>query len=290
MGALHDGHRSLLARARRECGVVVMSLFVNPTQFNDPEDYARYPRDPERDRRIAADEGVDFVFEPSPDEMYPAGFDTTVSVGALANKLEGLSRPGHFQGVATVVAKLLLIAGCDRAYFGLKDYQQLQVVRRMVRDLAIPCEIVPCETLREPDGLAMSSRNVRLTPDERVAALVISRALTGAQSTVNRGERSAMVIRDAMQRTIASEPLARLDYAVIAHPDSLDEIETVDEGAVALVAATFGKVRLIDNRVLVESESKVLRARGAFKGMFGGTESILTDKQAEIKLEERDFS
>jgi pantoate--beta-alanine ligase len=250
MGALHAGHRSLLARARKECDVVVMSLFVNPTQFNDKDDFAKYPRDAKADELIAREEGVDFVFEPAPVEMYPDGFVTTVHVPGLSEILEGKSRPGHYQGVATVVAKLLLIGQCDRAYFGLKDYQQLQVIRRMVADLNIQVEIVPCETIREADGLAMSSRNVRLTADERAASPVIARALTAAQAMADSGVRDAQAIRASIARIIEAEPLAKLDYTVVVAPDDLSEIATIDGGAVALVAAIFGGVRLIDSCTL----------------------------------------
>jgi pantoate--beta-alanine ligase len=251
MGALHAGHRSLLATAGRTCDIVVMSLFVNPTQFNDKDDFTKYPRDPAADEETARAEGVDFVFAPEPAEIYPPGFATFVSVPGISDRLEGASRPGHFAGVATVVSKLLLIAGCDKAFFGMKDYQQLQVIRRMVADLNIPTEIVACPTLREADGLAMSSRNVRLTPDQRAAAVVISRALHGAADLVASGERDAKLIQTHIAKIIHAEPLAKLDYAVIADPDNLTEISTIDKHAVALVAAWFGSVRLIDNMVLV---------------------------------------
>ena len=250
MGALHDGHVSLLSRARAENELVVMSLFVNPTQFNDPEDYEKYPRNPERDAQIAKDAGVDVLFAPTPDMMYPKGFDTVVSVSAMAGVIEGASRPGHFNGVATVVTKLLNMVRATRAYFGEKDYQQLQIIRRLASDLDIGTEIVPCPTVREPDGLALSSRNVRLSPDLRKAALVINRALGYVQEIADTGVHDAYQLRAWLAQTIEVEPLAKLDYALVVDPDDLREVDTIDHGAIALVAASFGKVRLIDNRLL----------------------------------------
>jgi len=250
MGALHHGHVSLLTRARAENDLVVLSSFVNPTQFNDPEDFEKYPRDPMRDADMAAVAGVDYLFNPSMNHIYPKGFDTVVVVRGLTDVLEGASRPGHFTGVATVVAKLLNIVGPTRAYFGEKDYQQLQVVKRMTSDLDIPTEIVGCPIIREPDGLAMSSRNVRLSPDERKAATVISRALSYVQDIADTGVHDAYALRAWLTQTIEVESLAKLDYAVIVAPEQLREVDTIDAGAVALVAATFGKVRLIDNRTI----------------------------------------
>lgn len=246
MGALHDGHRSLLRRARAECDVAVMSLFVNPTQFNDREDFAKYPRDAARDLQTARQEGVDIVFAPSAEAMYPAGFETTVHVATLAAILEGASRPGHFDGVATVVAKLLLASLPTRAYFGRKDYQQLQVIRRMGADLGMPAEIVACETMREPDGLAMSSRNVRLSPAERSAATVLNAALVQA-AEASRSGASVVGIEQQLSGLIGAEPLAQLDYAVVVDADTLQPVVSLANGAVALVAARFGAVRLIDN-------------------------------------------
>lgn len=249
MGAFHEGHLALMRRAKAENDLAVVTLFVNPTQFNDPEDFARYPRDPERDARLAETVGVDFLFAPPPEAMYPKGADTTVVVQALSELLEGASRPGHFAGVATIVAKLLNIAQADRAYFGEKDWQQLQIVKALTRDLDIPTEIVGHLIVREPDGLALSSRNVRLTPEQRTAALVLSQALDNAQALVA-GVREAPHITAAMQRILQAEPLARLDYAVVVDPENLQEVATIENGAVALLAATFGQVRLIDNRLL----------------------------------------
>jgi len=250
LGALHEGHLSLLRRAREENDLVVMSVFVNPTQFNQIEDYEKYPRDLERDKKLAAGVGTQIVFAPSMEEMYPEGFDTVVAVRGLSDILEGASRPGHFQGVATVVAKLLNIVQPTRAYFAEKDYQQLQVIRRLTLDLDIPTEIVPCATVREPDGLALSSRNVRLTPEERRAATVLSRALKYVQDIADTGVHDAFVLAGWLARTIEVEPLAKLDYAVIVDRETLQEVERIDNSPIALVAATFGKVRLIDNRII----------------------------------------
>ena len=250
MGAFHEGHLSLMRRAKADNDLCVVTLFVNPTQFNDREDFARYPRDTDRDARMAEGEGVDFLFTPTPEAMYPQGFDTTVTVHALSGRLEGASRPGHFAGVATVVAKLLNLAQADRAYFGEKDWQQLQIVKALARDLDIPTGIVGLPIVREPDGLALSSRNVRLTPEQRSAALVLARALGEVQALVEAGAQNTPRIAEEMRRTIEAESLAALDYAVVVAPDTLQEVATVAGGAVALVAATFGKVRLIDNRRL----------------------------------------
>ncbi|MDR3708651.1 MAG: pantoate--beta-alanine ligase [Capsulimonadaceae bacterium] len=250
MGALHAGHVSLLSRARAENDVVVMSLFVNPTQFNDPDDFDKYPRDLDRDRRTAEEAGVDIVFAPEAQTMYPTGFDTVVTVRALSSVLEGASRPGHFAGVCTVVAKLLNAVAPTRAYFGQKDYQQLQVINRMTRDLNMPVEIVSCPIVREADGLAMSSRNVRLSEDDRKAAPVLSKALAYVQDIADTGVHDAYQLRAWLAQTIEVEALAKLDYAVIVDPCDLKEVDTIDHGAVALVAAAFGSVRLIDNRIL----------------------------------------
>jgi pantoate--beta-alanine ligase len=250
MGAFHEGHLTLMRRAKLENDLALVTLFVNPTQFNDIEDFERYPRDPARDAQMAEAEGVDFLLTPSPDEMYPRGFDTVVVVRALSERLEGAARPGHFQGVATVVTKLLGIAGADRAYFGEKDWQQLQVIRRLAIDLNIPTEIVGVPTVREPDGLALSSRNVRLTPEQRKAAAVLSSALDDAQTIADTGMQDAYEIAAWLRQTIAVQPLAKVDYAVVVDPETLQEIDTIEHGGLAAVAATFGKVRLIDNRLL----------------------------------------
>jgi len=250
MGAFHEGHLSLMRRAKAENDLAVVTLFVNPTQFNERDDFDRYPRDTTRDARMAEEEGVDFLFTPAPEVMYPQGFDTVVTVRALSEQFEGASRPGHFAGVSTVVAKLLNIAQADRAYFGEKDWQQLQIVKALARDLDIPTEIVGLPIVREPNGVALSSRNVRLTPEQCQAATVLAEALGSAQALAAQGVQDAAQLADRMRWIIGAEPLARLDYAVVVRPDTLQEIDTIEDGAIALVAATFGQVRLIDNRLL----------------------------------------
>jgi len=251
MGALHDGHRSLIRRAREERDLVVVSLFVNPTQFTDPADLAAYPRDEERDLEIARREGVDIVFAPSVEEMYPAGDpEVTVDPETLGDRLEGARRPGHLRGVATVVTKLFHVAGPCSAYFGEKDAQQLAVLRRLVRDLAFPVAVVACPTLREPDGLAMSSRNARLAPDQRDAAGCLFLALSEAAGMARGGERDAARLVAAMAREVGATPAARLDYAAVVDEETFEEVRTIDRPARALVAAWFGEVRLIDNVLL----------------------------------------
>ena len=252
MGALHAGHTSLVARARAECDVVAVSIFVNPLPFGDPEDIARYPRTLERDLVVCAESGVDVVFVPSVHEMYPswpAAPSTTVSVRGVSESWEGASRPGHFDGVATVVAKLFTIAGPCRAYFGLKDFQQLAVVRRMALELSLPVEVVGCPIVREADGLALSSRNVRLSPAERQAATVLSRALAAGRAALLAGERSGAVVGRAMRAVAAAEPAVEIDYAVVVDADSLEEVIALDDVASVrlLIAAQVGPVRLIDN-------------------------------------------
>jgi pantoate--beta-alanine ligase len=251
MGALHAGHASLLVRAREERGFVAMSVFVNPLQFGDPGDLAAYPRDEPRDLEVAAELGVDLVFAPAVDETYPAGApDVTVDPGPLGDRLEGSSRPGHFRGVATVVAKLFHAAGPCAAYFGEKDAQQLAVVRRMARDLSFPVEIVACPTVREPDGLAMSSRNARLTPEQREAAGCLFLALSEGAELARSGERDAARIVAAMAREIGATREARLDYAAVVDEATFGEVGRIEAPARALVAAAFGEVRLIDNLLL----------------------------------------
>ncbi len=262
MGALHDGHRSLMARARAECDVVAVSIFVNPLQFGDPEDMARYPRTLERDLLVCAEAGADVAFVPAVREMYPswpAAPSTTVSVGGVSDAWEGASRPGHFDGVATVVAKLFAIAGPCRAYFGLKDFQQLAVVRRLARDLSLPVEVVGCPIVREPDGLALSSRNVRLSAGEREAATVLSRALAAGRAAVASGERSGAAVGRAMRAAVALEPLVRLDYAVAVDAATLEEPDALDDPRAVrlLVAAQVGPVRLIDNSAALEAADEV---------------------------------
>jgi pantoate--beta-alanine ligase len=248
MGALHEGHLALVRRARRECDRVAVSIFVNPTQFGPHEDLQAYPRDLPRDLALLSAEGVDLVFTPKESVIYPDGFSTWVIVERLAERWEGLSRPGHFRGVATVVLKLLTLVRAERAYFGEKDYQQLRVVERMVRDLNVPTIIVACPTVREPDGLAMSSRNAYLSPAERQAATVLWRALTAVRTEYVKGERSAAALRRIVETVIGGERLARLDYVGVADPLTLEPVERLDtRGAVCCLAVWIGGVRLIDN-------------------------------------------
>lgn len=250
MGYLHEGHLSLIRRARAENDHVAVSIFVNPTQFGPHEDYNRYPRDLERDLRLLEPLQVDLVFVPSVEEMYPPGFQTWVIVEELSRPLEGASRPGHFRGVATVVAKLFNIVQPDRAYFGQKDAQQAVVIRRMVRDLNFPVEIVVCPTVREPDGLALSSRNTYLNPQERQAATVLFRALQAAKARYEAGERDGERLREAMREVLRGEPLARVDYVSVADPETLEELSRVEGSALLSLAVYIGNTRLIDNLLL----------------------------------------
>ena len=253
MGYLHEGHLSLVRRARAECASVGGSIFVNPTQFGPADDFQRYPRDLERDLSLLAPLGVDVVWAPSPAEVYPSGFQTFVGVEWVAGPLEGQARPGHFRGVATVVAKLFNAFTPQRAYFGQKDAQQVVVVRRMARDLDFPLEVVVCPTVREPDGLAMSSRNAYLAPAERRAATVLYRALSAARAAWEGGERRAEALRAEMSRVVAGEPLARPEYVSAAHPGTLEELERMDRDALLSMAVRIGGTRLIDNFLLSES-------------------------------------
>jgi pantoate--beta-alanine ligase len=250
MGALHEGHASLIRRARAESATVLVSIFVNPRQFNEASDFDKYPRDEAADLRLAGAGGADLVWIPAVEDVYPAGFQTTVRVGALTEPLEGATRPGHFEGVTTVVAILLGLAGAERAYFGQKDAQQLLVVRRMATDLGIGTEIVACPTVREPDGLAVSSRNVRLTPEQRAAAPVLRRALLAARAHYDAGERDGEALRATMRGVLATEPLARPEYVSCADPETLAELARFDGPALLSMAVRFGEVRLIDNEPL----------------------------------------
>jgi pantoate--beta-alanine ligase len=251
MGFLHEGHASLLRRARGDDGFVTMSLFVNPLQFGPGEDLADYPRDLDRDLAVARREGVDLVFAPEAEVMYPDGAPlVTVDPGPLGGLLEGASRPGHFRGVCTVVAKLFGLVGHCRAYFGEKDAQQLAVIRRMVADLEMPVEVVGCPTVREEDGLALSSRNAYLTPEERRAARCLFGALTAAAHLVEEGERDPEVLRIEMRKRIEAEPMAELDYATVVDEATFEEAQRLERPARALVAARVGKARLIDNLAL----------------------------------------
>lgn len=236
-----------MQQARRDNATVVATIFVNPRQFGDPSDLEQYPRDEPRDLASCREEGVDIVFAPPVEEVYPPGFDTTVSVGAIAHPLEGAARPGHFDGVATVVAILFALVGAERAYFGQKDAQQLQVIRRMAADLALPTEVIACPTVREPDGLAISSRNVHLSRADRAAAAVVHRALEGARARWAAGERSADVLRTTMTDVLATEELANPDYVSVADALTLQELGRVDGPALLSMAVRFGATRLIDN-------------------------------------------
>ena len=250
MGWLHEGHRALMQRARADNATVVVSIFVNPRQFNVASDFTQYPRNEARDLAMCEAEGVDLVFAPGVEEFYPPGFSTTVSVGAVALPLEGAARPGHFDGVATVVAILFDLVGAERAYFGQKDAQQVMVIRQMARDLAIGTEVVACPTIREPDGLALSSRNVHLSPEERAAAPVLRRALLAARGRWEGGETDADRLRDAISEVLTQEPLVDVEYVSIADGTSLAELDRVDRPALASLAVRFGTTRLIDNEIL----------------------------------------
>jgi len=250
MGFLHAGHISLAQAARAECTSVAASIFVNPTQFGPNEDLARYPRDLPRDLALLEAAGVDLVWTPTVEVMYPPGFQTWVEVEGLTRCLEGETRPGHFRGVTTVVAKLFNAVGPDKAYFGQKDAQQAAVVRRMTKDLDFPVEIVVCPTLREADGLAMSSRNTYLNPAERQAATVLFRALSAAKLAYDSGERGAEKLCALVRATVAAEQLARLQYISCADYDTLEELETVRGKALLSMAVFIGKTRLIDNFVI----------------------------------------
>ncbi len=249
MGFLHDGHLSLIRRARNECQRVVVSIFVNPTQFGPKEDLAKYPRDLERDLRLI-EPFTDLVWTPSVESMYPTGYQTWVEVEAMTRPLEGAMRPGHFKGVTTVVAKLFNAVQPHKAYFGQKDAQQVAVIRRMVRDLNFPIEIVVCPTTREPDGLAMSSRNVYLDADQRKAATILFRALSAAKELHEAGERDAENLREKMKDALASEPLAEPQYVSCADYDSLEELDVIRGKTLLSMAVFIGKTRLIDNFVL----------------------------------------
>lgn len=252
MGYLHEGHLSLVRRAREENGRVAASIYVNPTQFAPTEDLSSYPRDLERDLALLEAENVDLVFTPSDEIMYPTDFQTTILLSDVTKPLEGASRPTHFAGVATVVAKLFNIIQPDRAYFGQKDAQQAVVLRQMVRDLNFDLELIVCPIVREPDGLAMSSRNKYLSPDERKAALILSQSLQQAQSAFEQGERDANTLRRIMTDLITAEPLARLDYVSAANPNTLVELKQIEEKALLSMAVFIGKTRLIDNLLVSE--------------------------------------
>jgi pantoate--beta-alanine ligase len=250
MGALHEGHLSLVRAARSSCDVVAASIFVNPTQFGPSEDLAKYPRSFERDRDLLEKHGVQLLFAPSVEEMYPAGAVTWVMVEELSGRLDGRSRPGHFRGVTTVVAKLFHVVEPDAAFFGQKDAAQVAIIRRMVRDLNFSVEIVACPIVRDGDGLAMSSRNAYLDPQQRKQALVLQRALTRVKKSWEAGEHDPAKLVAAGREEIAEEKSVRLDYLEIVDPDSLDPVESASDGALVAVAAFVGSTRLIDNILL----------------------------------------
>ena len=252
MGALHEGHLALVRRARSENESVIASIFVNPTQFGPQEDFAAYPRDLQRDLKLLEGEGVDVVFAPEAEEMYPPGFSTWVDVEGLTERLEGAFRPGHFRGVATVVAKLFNITSPTRAYFGQKDAQQALVLKRMVADLNFDLELIVVPTVREPDGLAMSSRNAYLTPEERRSATILWRALLEAKKLWEGGERDAERLRRRMRELIQSEPRAKLEYVSVADAESLEELSEIDRPALVSLAVRLGRARLIDNITLAQ--------------------------------------
>jgi len=247
MGFLHDGHAALVKAAAAECDLVVVSIFVNPTQFGPSEDFHTYPRDLQRDVRTCQAAGAHVIFAPAVGEMYPDGFRTHVEVKGLSDLLCGASRPGHFRGVATVVAKLVGILGPDRAYFGQKDYQQTLVIRRMVADLNLPVEVVVIPTVRHPDGLAMSSRNTYLSSAERAAATVLYRTLQAARQAIAAGERDVATLERELRGLIAAEPLASLDYLAIVAPDDLSLLDQVAPTTLVALAVRIGRTRLIDN-------------------------------------------
>lgn len=250
MGYLHEGHLSLARRARSECASVGVSIFVNPTQFGPGEDLEKYPRDLDRDLALLEPLGVDVVWAPPAEEIYPPRFQTYVNVEEVARPLEGRARPHHFRGVATIVCKLFMIFQPQRAYFGQKDAQQVVVVRRMAQDLNLPLQIVVCPTVREFDGLAMSSRNKYLARDERRAASVLFRALQRAKQSYEAGQREADLLRAEMSRTLAMEPLATEEYVSVAQPETLEELPAVDQDALLSLAVRIGRTRLIDNFLL----------------------------------------
>jgi pantoate--beta-alanine ligase len=248
MGALHRGHLSLVEAAREECDLVIATVFVNPTQFAPHEDFNRYPRDLDRDAALLGERQCDLVFAPSVDEMYPKGFETSVDVGSVADPLEGERRPTHFAGVATVVLKLLNLVPADFAYFGRKDYQQTLVVGQMIRDLNLPTQLRVCATIREPDGLAMSSRNAYLSPDERRRAVALSQSLALASQMVDMGERDVAILRAAMENVLSQAGGIDLDYISFVRSGTMDPVDSIASTTVVLIAARVGKTRLIDNR------------------------------------------
>jgi pantoate--beta-alanine ligase len=261
MGALHEGHLSLVREARRMCDVVVVTVFVNPTQFGPGEDFEHYPRDLTKDTALLTDYNVDYIFAPTVEEIYPKGFSTYVNVEGLSEQLEGASRPGHFRGVATVVTVLLNTIRPDFAFFGQKDAQQALVIRRLVKDLAFDTEIVILPIVREDSGLAISSRNLYLTPDEQKSATILHKALKQAKQAFKDGERNSSRITDLIRQTIESEPRARLDYVTVADAETLEKLDRVDDRpTLVALAAYVGKTRLIDNMILNKVKKKDIAA------------------------------
>ena len=258
MGALHEGHMSLVRAAMAECQPVIASIFVNPTQFGPNEDLQKYPRTLEADRKRLEEAGVDYLFAPEAAEMYPQGFRTWVNVEGLSDRLEGRVRPGHFRGVTTVVLKLLSIVQPQKAFFGRKDAQQARLIQQMARDLHLDSEIIVCPIVREPDGLAMSSRNAYLNPDERRAATVLYRALDGARRSIERGERDALRLVAAMREVMRAEPLAQPDYVELVDAETLEPVTRLRGTCLALLAARIGTVRLIDNLLIEERDGAFL--------------------------------
>ncbi|MHB1937515.1 MAG: pantoate--beta-alanine ligase [Acidobacteriaceae bacterium] len=253
MGALHEGHRSLVQAARQHCDIVVASIFVNPTQFAPNEDFSRYPRTLQQDCQMLAAEGIDVVFTPTAEAMYPSGASTFIDVEGVSERLDGASRPGHFRGVATVVAKLFHIVQPDFSFFGQKDAAQVVILRKMARDLDFPVEIIVCPTVREPGGLAMSSRNRYLSVDERRQAMALSHALQSAQTQAERGEHRSSALLENMRVTLREEPAVRVDYIAVVDPNTLLPVDDVRGGALLAVAAYVGNTRLIDNVLLDRS-------------------------------------
>jgi pantoate--beta-alanine ligase len=258
MGALHEGHLSLVRAAVADSRPVIASIFVNPTQFVAGEDFQKYPRNLDRDSKALEDAGVNYLFAPDASEIYPPGFRTWVNVEGLSDRLEGKARPRHFRGVATVVLKLLEIVQPHRAFFGRKDAQQARIIRQMARDLHLDSEIVVCPIVREPDGLAMSSRNAYLNPEERRAATILFRALDGARASISSGERDAMRLAASMRETIRREPLADLDYAELVDADTLEQVTRLRGVCFALLAVRIGKTRLLDNLLIEEHEGEFI--------------------------------
>jgi pantoate--beta-alanine ligase len=250
MGFLHEAHMNLVRRSKNENDRTGVSIFVNPTQFNNPDDLSNYPRKLDKDLAMLEKEGVDLVWTPTPDIVYPAGYQTDINVREITRVLEGASRPGHFQGVATVVAKLFNVFQPDRSYFGQKDAQQVAVIRQMAEDLNFNIEIIPCPTIRETDGLAMSSRNVNLTSEHRQQAVCLFQALSAAKAACLAGEKDANRIKEMMTRTILAAPAARIDYISTAHAETLQELTIVENRVLLSLAVFFGRVRLIDNMVV----------------------------------------